>query len=346
MHGGAVTLARRWWENGRSPHIFLATDMLDLTTFLALTRPATAHIPVVLYMHENQLTYPLPADKSRGGMRRQHGERDYHYAFINLVSMLAADAVAFNSHYHLNSWLAALPSFLKHFPEYKELNAIARIQNKSVVLPVGVEFARFDPAPTSVPQEPPLILWNQRWEYDKNSKAFFAALTAVAQAGLPFRLALCGQQYGKQPAVFTQALETFADQIIHCGLADAAAYRQLLWQADIVISTAHHEFFGISILEAIYCHTFPLLPQRLSYPELLPPAYHDHCLYTDQADLVKKLTTLLKQPHFMREKAARLATAVSTYHWSNMAPAYDALLKTIYQDAREKQQPLGKWGAI
>ncbi|MCZ7673674.1 MAG: hypothetical protein M5U34_44470 [Chloroflexi bacterium] len=53
-------------------------------------------------------------------------------------------------------------------------------------------------------------------------------------------------------------------------------------------------FFGISILEAIYCHTFPLLPRRLSYPELLPPAYHDHCLYTDQADLVKKVDYFAK----------------------------------------------------
>ena len=34
MHGGAVTLARRFLESGSTPDMILATDMLDLTTFL------------------------------------------------------------------------------------------------------------------------------------------------------------------------------------------------------------------------------------------------------------------------------------------------------------------------
>ncbi|RIK20256.1 MAG: DUF3524 domain-containing protein, partial [Anaerolineae bacterium] len=85
MHGGAVTLARFWLDtlSEKLPDLILATDLLDLTTFLALTRHKTADVPVALYMHENQLTYPLPADPTIGPMRRQLGERDRHYAFIN-----------------------------------------------------------------------------------------------------------------------------------------------------------------------------------------------------------------------------------------------------------------------
>ncbi len=60
MHGGAVTLARRFLETGERPDLLFVTDMLDLTTFLALTRPESADIPVAIYFHENQLCYPWP----------------------------------------------------------------------------------------------------------------------------------------------------------------------------------------------------------------------------------------------------------------------------------------------
>ncbi len=333
MHGGAVTLARRFREQRLAPDVLLATDMLDVSTFLALTRDRTHDIPLALYMHENQLTYPLPEDGTTGPMRRQLGERDYHYAFINYASMLAADVVWFNSQFHLDSWFTAVPAFLKHFPEYSELGTVNGLHKKSRVLPVGVDFKRLGDwgierlieSPISNLQSP-LILWNQRWEYDKNPEAFFAALGAVAEAGIPFRLALCGQQYGKRPSAFDTALAQFADQLIHVGHADFETYRRLLWQADVVISTAHHEFFGISILEAIYCHTFPLLPHRLSYPELIPPAYHADCLYHTQEELVARLVWALTHGGQARERARALRTAVNLFGWTAIAPLYDNAL--------------------
>lgn len=325
MHGGAVTLARRFNEQMPPTDLLLATDMLDLTTFLALTRPLTTTIPSVLYMHENQLTYPLPADGTTGPMRRQLGERDRHYAFINYASMLAADAVWFNSRYHLESWFEALPRFLKHFPEYNELGTVAGLRAKSRVMPVGVDFARLNGrSPTPPSSDPPLILWNQRWEYDKQPEAFFEALFQLADEGLAFRVAVCGQQFGRQPAVFDEAAERLRGRIVHWGYATAETYRSLLWEATVTASTAVHEFFGISILEAIYAHTFPVLPNRLSYPELLPEAYHAACLVEDERGLVARLRWALTHPAEAQTIAAELATAVGTYDWSNVAPLYDA----------------------
>ncbi len=331
MHGGGVTLARRWREGVERetlarPDVFLATDMLDVTTFLALTRPYTGHIPLILYMHENQLTYPLPPDGRAGPMRRQRGERDYHYVFINYASMLAANRVLFNSHYHRESWFAALPRFLKHFPEYNELGSIERLREKSAVLPVGVDFERLKMSqlPNYPITQPPLILWNQRWEYDKNPESFFAALRAVAEAGIPFRVALCGQAYGKRPPVFAEALERLGNRVVHVGFAGEETYRRLLWEAAVVISTAHHEFFGIAILEAIYCQTFPLLPRRLSYPELIPEPYHLQCLYDDQAGLVQRLKWVLTHGEEVRNTAVALSRAVARFDWSQIAPQYDA----------------------
>jgi glycosyltransferase involved in cell wall biosynthesis len=302
---------------------------VDLSTFLALTRPFTAHFPVALYMHENQLTYPLPGDGETGPMRRQRGERDLHYVFINYASMLAADRVFFNSAFHRDSLFAALPNFLKHFPEYNELGSIDALRRKSRVLPVGVDFARLalpGGPPSAAKEKPPLILWNQRWEYDKNPAAFFAALYALAEEGTAFRLALCGEQFGKRPSVFDEALSRLEEQIIHVGHAPLPRYRELLWEATVTASTAHHEFFGISILEAIYAHTFPVLPRRLSYPELLPEAFHGRCLYDDETELVAQLRWALRRPVDARRTAAELAARIARFAWPQMAPRYDEAL--------------------
>lgn len=328
MHGGAVTLARLYREQYATspPDVILATDMLDLSTFLALTRDLTHNIATGLYMHENQLTYPLPAEPGRGPMRRQKGERDYHYVFVNYASMLTADFILFNSHFHQQALLAALPNFLKHFPDFNELDSLDSIADKSKVLPVGVDFERlqrpFHPPPD--PHAPPLIIWNQRWEYDKNPRAFFRALYQIEAEGLPFRLALCGERFSRQPDYFSQALERLAPHLVHVGFAEADTYRQLLWEAAVTISTAHHEFFGISILEAIYCHTFPILPHRLSYPELIPEPFHLQCLYENEGGLLARLRQALTNPAETAVTAQQLAAHAAQYDWRQIAPRYDA----------------------
>jgi glycosyltransferase involved in cell wall biosynthesis len=334
MHGAAITMARRFIDADHKPDIIMTTDMLDLTTFLSLTRTVSCHTPVVLYMHENQLTYPLPADKRSGPMRRQLGERDLHYAFINYASMMAADEVWFNSIYHLDSFFAALLKFLKHFPEYNELGSVKKLNEKCQVVPVGIDLKRLDQGNLAkkglfedAPQ--PLILWNQRWEYDKNPEAFFSALETLAGENIPFRVAICGQQFGKKPAVFDKGLDQLGRRVYHFGYADPISYARLLWESDITVSTAYHEFFGISVLEAIYCHTFPILPARLSYPELLPFEFHHACLYRDSEDMVIRLRKALLDIHETRQNAADLSEYTAVYDWRNLAHKYDTRLANM-----------------
>jgi hypothetical protein len=165
MHGGAVTLAQEFLASDVTPDLILVTDMLDLTTFLALTRDKTANIPTAIYFHENQLTYPWSPDDRDIGQ-----QRDKHYGFINYTSALAADMVLFNSVYHQESFLAALPNLLKHFPDYNELNTVIQIQEKSRVLSLGLDLQRFDQSKPiesdeqASPASNPLIVWGHRWE--------------------------------------------------------------------------------------------------------------------------------------------------------------------------------------
>ena len=337
MHGGAVTLARQFMTSAESsptlPDVLIATDMLDLTTFLALTRSVTANIPVVLYMHENQLTYPLPADGTTGPMRRQRGERDFHYVFINYASMLAADEIWFNSHYHMESWFHALPVYLNRYPEDSERDGVEQLRQKSRVVPVGVDFGRFDkPSEPKQKSEHTLFLWNQRWEYDKNPEQFFDLLYKLKQADIPFQVAICGENFSRKPTTFDAAIERLSDHIIHYGYADSDLYRKILWAADVVVSTAHHEFFGISILEAIHCNTFPILPNRLSYPELIPEHYHPFCLYETEDDLYEQAIWAIDNMHALDTFSEIIVQDMAPLDWPHVASVYDQHFQRIVKN--------------
>ena len=145
MHGGAVTLAKHFLEQGCEPDLILATDMLDLAAFLALTRRRTAGIKTAIYFHENQITYPWSQRDPDPA-----GKRDVHYGFINFTSALAADAVVFNSEYHHGAFLSDLGPFLRAFPDHNEEAAVETITAKSHILHLGM------PDPATVRSRPDL----------------------------------------------------------------------------------------------------------------------------------------------------------------------------------------------
>ena len=81
--------------------------------------------------------------------------------------------------------------------------------------------------------------------------------------GTPFRVALAGENFRVQPVEFTEARSGWDRASSTSDYAESeAAYARLLWDADVVLSTAVHEFFGVSVVEAIYCGAAPVLPDR------------------------------------------------------------------------------------
>ena len=114
------------------------------------------------------------------------------------------------------------------------------------------------------------ILWAARWEFDKNPDCLFEALAALKAAEVPFRVSVLGESFREVPAVFDWARSEFRRQIETWGFQrQRADYQRALMRADVFVSTAQHEFFGISTVEAMAAGAYPLLPRRLSYPELL-----------------------------------------------------------------------------
>jgi glycosyltransferase involved in cell wall biosynthesis len=324
MHGGAITLARLFAEGGYEPDLIIATDMLDLTVFLALTKEMTADTPTAVYFHENQITYPW-SEKDRDLAR----DRDVHYCFINYSSALAADAVLFNSEYHLNAFLDSLEPFLAAFPDHHEIETIEAIRTRSRVLPLGIDLAKFDRYRVEPdPGQRPLLLWNHRWEYDKNPDEFFRAVTALERQGLDFDLAVMGESFDVEPAVFRETAARLGDRVVQLGYVESfAAYAGWLWRADILPVTSIHDFFGASVVQAIYCNCYPLLPRRLVYPEHVPADRRQQHLYDNLGDLVAMLGDRIEDIHETR--AARTGAYVSRYDWGIQAPAYDQEFESI-----------------
>ncbi|MDT8443238.1 MAG: DUF3524 domain-containing protein [Desulfuromonadales bacterium] len=325
MHGGAVTLARQFIESGCQPDLLLASDMLDLTTFLALTRAKSSGLPCALYFHENQLTYPWsPTD---GDPKQQ---RDAHYAFINYTSALAADAVLFNSRYHFDVFYDQLPGFLKSFPDRNELASAQQLKTKSAVLPLGMDLRHLEeyrPAQQKSSAEPPLILWNHRWEYDKNPEEFFHALYQLQDEGLSFQVAILGEAYPKSPSVFSEARQRLGKRIVQFGYAkDFADYARWLWRADILPVYSHHDFFGASVVQAIYCQCTPLLPRRLAYPEHVPAALRHRFFYDDCDDHLPRLREMLNSPV---RQTGPLQEHVAHYDWGKLVKRYDDLFARL-----------------
>jgi glycosyltransferase involved in cell wall biosynthesis len=323
MRGAAVTFARMVREQGYVPDLIFTTDMLDLATFRALTSDIyPAHIPAVCYFFENQLTYPLPAGRSR----------DLSFAWTNVTSALVAHRVLFNSAFHRRWFFDALPGFLGRYHDYNELHIIEEIAAKAEVLPTGIDLQRLDVDDSEMSNvrrgpedEPPVIAWISRWDYDKQPQVFFDALETLAARGVAFRLIVAGEHVDPNAPEFVAARERWAAHIIHWGYpADTATYRRLLHQADVVVSTAVQETLGIGVIEALFCGCIPILPRRLVYPSLLPEAYHADCLYDDDALLADTLHRALLRCDELRRRDWR-AIAVP-YDWSCMAPAFDMAL--------------------
>ncbi len=289
MRGAAIWFARDeagWTRggDGGAIDVILCNDMLSVADLRALLPQALRSLPIVCYFHENQLTYPIPGD--------QH--RDFQYGMTNITSCLAADAVWFNSRFHAQDYLAAAGRLLRKMPDYVPERVLQEIQEKTDVLPPPVPAHRVN-RPGTPPAPPLTILWCHRWEDDKNPEPFFKALLELDEAGCQFKLVLAGEEFRTAPPVFAQACKRLGSHIIHTGyIPRRDDYLSMLSRCDVVVSTAIQENFGIAVLEAILSGCQPLLPNRLAYPELIPPELHGICLYQSDGPLLEPLRDVLE----------------------------------------------------
>jgi glycosyltransferase involved in cell wall biosynthesis len=324
MRHAALTMAdqvRRRFEQGERWDLLWCSDMLNLAEFRGLAPEPVSRLPAVAYFHENQLTYPV----------RVPHERDYHFAISNLMTALAADETWFNSQFHKDELLCELRSFLQRMPDYQSLDGVDRIAEHSHVHPPGIE--RFAPPQTREPG-PLRLLWAARWEHDKNPDAFFAALELLEQHGVDFRINVIGQSFRQSPDIFDAARKRWIGRIDRWGFQPTReAYITALQEADVFVSTADHEFFGIAAVEAMAAGCYPLLPERLSYPELLrfaDRAEMSEFFYSgsheELAHRLRVVSELVLDRARWQAAVQRVRKAVERFEWSEVADSMDAAL--------------------
>ena len=314
MHGGAITLAKRYEKLHYNPDLILATDMLNLPVFKSLI---TSPPPIALYFHENQFTYPWSPKDLDVILKR-----DRHYGFINYSSALTANSIYFNSQFHLDSFISGLQNYLNECPDYREINNIEKIKQKSSILYLGLDLRSFDPFRKINNNPLPLILWNHRWEHDKNPEFFFNTLQKLSEKNINFQLAVIGKEFKNENTSFTIARNSLKKHIIQFGHVNSfEEYAEWLWKADFLPVTSNQDFFGASIMEAVYCNTIPLLPNRLTYPELFHRNKYPELFYNDENNLIIKLEKLLTKINNLNH--SKYQNIAKQYDWGRNVTLYD-----------------------
>ena len=329
----------------REPDLLLVSDFMNLAELRALLPEHLRSIPVVGYFHENQLTYPV-----------REGERvDVHHGLTNIHSVLAADHTLFNSAYHRGAFLDAARELLGRVPDMDLESYGHALERKSSVLGLGTDRRPMQLARLAK-GEPPVLVWNHRWEYDKNPTGFLNLLVELRRRDFPFRLLLLGERFRRLPDALLEIEARFDDCIIGSGFAPSRAeYYEQLGRGHLLVSTSRHEFFGLSTLEGLFAGLVPVLPHDLAYPELLPAdmartpflygpgeeqepicetraadaGQHGEALEARQAaDAVIEASGLLARGSAAQGMAS-LARHLERFQWSELGPRYDAIFERV-----------------
>ena len=366
-----------------TPDVIVVDGMLDVTLLAAqlgrLSTPNHHHRPrLLVYLHENQLTTPW-APKDRDQRNKTH----WHYGMAHWRSLLAADGFVFNSRQHFRVFRQALPRLIQqqcprdtvdwHLQQAQQL-----LQTKCTVLRYGLALdeLRASGVPGTVQSPPPstttttttpkmpVVLWNARLEADKDPETFFDhVLPQLCQHHadiLPIGLIVLGtdpsqgqqwyhrlrQEYGANNHSHTNHRPDI--ELLYLGwCSQRQDYAHWLQQADVVVSTARHETFGIAVVESVYAGgALPLLPHRLSYPEILGVEENendsdeskggfdtDNYLYRSTSDCVHKLATLLRlkrdEPDRFQATVAHMRQRMAQFRWAVMGPVYDNFFAAV-----------------
>lgn len=318
MRGSAITMAQEVRRIASSQSVetppwdlVFASTFLNLAEFKGLAGGRIAAIPAIVYFHENQLVYP----------NRHTADWDYQFPLTNITSALSAEACIFNTRWNLDTFVGEIPQFIREFPDHRPQGVAELVAGKSQVVPPPFDPQAFDAHPASR-AERCRIVWPHRWEHDKNPEEFFSAVMRLAEEGLDFEVAVAGQSFRESQGMMREAAEALGSRLVHCDEpASREEYAALLSSADVAVSTAINEFFGLAMIEACYAGCAPLVPDRLAYREL----YGAGERYGTPDELVARL-----RAHILHRPPVGSARAFAEkYTFDRLAPVYEAVFQEV-----------------
>jgi glycosyltransferase involved in cell wall biosynthesis len=197
------------------------------------------------------------------------------------------------------------------------------IRSKSTVVPLGLNLNNV--AVSKDPSDEPIFLWNHRWEYDKCPEDFLALLSKLAKRDYRFKVVILGQSKLNKSQILKLIPENLKEHILHVAPnSEVEEYRSWLSRSHILFVTAIQDFFGLSVVEGIAHGLYPLLPNRICYPERIPQELHHQYLYHSEEDGLSKLCSILDSGSW-RNPNENLLSYCKQYDWSSVGKTYDEL---------------------
>ncbi|MDB4392087.1 glycosyltransferase, partial [bacterium] len=156
-------------------------------------------------------------------------------------------------------------------------------------------------------------------------------------------LSLLGQSFQYSPRVFDEIQTEFQAEILRSGFQESRAeYWRALAEADLFVSTAKHEFFGLAAAEGIAAGLIPLFPNRLAYPELLEHAMtreeaKDYLYDNDAETLADSIQKWLQDRQGVAGQLEFSRQLMSHLSVSQRASEMDDSLRAIIDESRGGQ---------
>ncbi|MFY0678649.1 MAG: DUF3524 domain-containing protein [Neptuniibacter sp.] len=293
--------------------LIVATSMTDLSTLKGLV-PNLSQTPTIVYFHENQFDYPVSGKEFKSVEPK----------ILNLYTALAADLVLFNSNYNLTTFFAGLDALLKKLPDCVPHNVVEALKKRCKIIPVPLNPFVFQ---QELKKESVFnIVWNHRWEYDKNPKLLLRGMEVFQNYEINFKLHVVGKHFRKVPDEFYQLKELMGDKIGEWGYMESRQdYIQLLDKADVVLSTAIHDFQGISVLEGVAAGAVPVVPDRLAYKELFDPSYR----YSSEGNEAKNLANQLLKTASLKQTGTITVPDISHLSWDRLSNEYQQAFDSV-----------------
>lgn len=329
--------------------LLIVTSLTDLSSLRGFV-PELARLPTLVYFHENQFAYPArPANAPGSASDLTRQSNLVNAQLTSLYTALCADHIAFNSDWNQRSFYMGLDTLLHKLPDQVPAGLLQQLQARSSVLAVPLPDQLYANSPDNdndsdtrhlnETSKPLQLVWNHRHEYDKGPALLLAIVQQLTSQGLRFRLHLLGQRFRQEPDEFGHARALLATYYARQGItpgvdawvASRDEYETLLSTSDIVLSTAQHDFQGLSILEGMARGCVPLVPDALAYPEYIDEA----CLYpvtgltiAEQANAVCSMLSCWEQ-QWQDPGSRRPTNDISRFSASAMRAPWATLLESL-----------------
>jgi glycosyltransferase involved in cell wall biosynthesis len=253
------------------------------------------HIPMVGYTHGSHW------DKTDLVRLSRYPGLEY----LDLANLLTLDRVLFDSNYILRTVAQNVSEHSRTAAE--SIEAKARV----VGLPVATRF--IDSCRTTNRFSRRTVVYNHSPVASKNPAEFIEVIGKVMaryEVDVLFTRSFKGEQVNGSVEL-RELRRQFDDRVILGDDLNLKDYFRALWMADIQVSTAQHESFGIATLEAMYTENCCLLPTRGSYPEIC--SGNSEILYKSIDDLERRLSYFIERPEEARRVGGALRNEARRY---------------------------------